>query len=203
MRGEANGPTMRPARAEDEDEAVHLLLESGGAVYPLFAGSHQAALRILRAAFRRPGNTASREVVTVAELDGRVAGVVAAFPVLEGAPRARSYLRTALTRMPPWRWPRAWRIFGALRPTPPPQALYVDAVATSAAFRRRGVASALLESAEAEARERGSTHLALETEVENQAARSLYRSHGFEESGTLPPVEPDLGEGYVCLTKAL
>ena len=203
MRTEAAPPVVRAARADDEDDAVRLLLESGGVVYPRFAGSSEAALRILRASFRRPGNTASAEIVTVAELDGEVAGVIAAFPVLEGAVRARRYLRVSLARMPLWRWPNAWRIFASLRPTPPPHALYVDAVATSGDFRRRGVASALLEAAATKAREQGCTHLALETELENSAARSLYRSAGFEETGTLPPVERGLGEGYVCLVKAL
>ena len=203
MSSQADAPVVRPATAGDEDEVVALLLESGGVVYPRFAGSSEAALRILRGGFRRPGNTASAEVVTVAELEGRVAGVVAAFPVGEGAARARRYLRLALARLPPWRWRQALRVFGALRPTPPPHALYVDAVATSADDRRRGVASALLGAATAEARERGCTHLALETEIENTGARALYRGDGFEETDTLPPVEKGLGEGYVCLVKAL
>jgi ribosomal protein S18 acetylase RimI-like enzyme len=200
---EAAPPLIRPARAEDENAATRLLLESGGAIYQRFAGSSETALCILRAGFRRPGNTASAEIVTVAEREGAVAGVIAAFPVLEGAVRARRYLRLSLARMPPWRWVRAWRLFTSLRPTPPPHALYVDAVATSSNHRRRGVASALLDAAAAEARELGCTHLALETEVENTAARSLYRAKGFEEAGRLPPVESGLGRGYVCLVKTL
>lgn len=196
-------PLLRRARADDEQEAVDLLLESGGLVYPRFAGSSETAKRILRAGYRRPGNTASAEIVTVAELDGRVAGVIAAFPVREGGQRARRYLQLAFPRIPPWRWPQAGRIFGALRPTPPPHAFYVDAVATSADFRRRGVASALLDHAAAAGRDQGCTHLALETEIENAAARALYRAAGFEETDALPPAEPDLGEGYVGLVKPL
>lgn len=200
---EPSAPILRRVRAEDEEDAVALLLESGGVVYPRFAGSRARALRILRASHRRPGNTASAEIVTVAEVDGQVAGAMAAFPVAEGTDRARRYMRIALIRIPPWRWPRAWRMVAALRPTPPPRAFYVDALATSSEFRRRGVARALLASAEAEARERGCTHLALETEVDNAAARSLYGLAGFEETGTLPAVEPGVGEGYVCLVKPL
>ncbi|CAA9503610.1 MAG: hypothetical protein AVDCRST_MAG45-1460 [uncultured Solirubrobacterales bacterium] len=203
MSAEADAPVVRPARPDDEDAVVALLLESGGVVYPRFAGSAEAALRILRGGFRRAGNTASAEIVTVAEVDGQVAGVVAAFPVGEGAARARRYLRLSLARLPPWRWVQALRIFGTLRPTPPPHAFYVDAVATSADHRRRGVASALLGAATNQARERGCTHLALETEIENAAARTLYHGDGFEEAGTLPPVAEGLGEGYVCLVKAL
>ncbi|MDQ4072131.1 MAG: hypothetical protein M3088_04545, partial [Actinomycetota bacterium] len=60
---------------------MSLLLASGGEVYPRLAGSEEAARSILTAAYRRPGNTASAEVVKIAELDGRVAGALAAFPV--------------------------------------------------------------------------------------------------------------------------
>ncbi len=198
-----NSPLVRPARPGDEQDAVELLLASGGEVYPRFAGSSEAARSLLTAAYRRSGNTASAEVVTVAELDGQVAGALAAFPVVEGAPRARRYLVLSLARLPPWRWPRALRMFQSLRPAPPSNALYVDSLATAPDFRRRGVARALLERAAAEARERGCTHVALETELENSAARALYRSAGFRETDTFPPLEPGLGEGYVCLVSDL
>ncbi|MBA3421969.1 MAG: GNAT family N-acetyltransferase, partial [Thermoleophilaceae bacterium] len=95
------------------------------------------------------------------------------------------------------------RLSNSLRPAPPPRALYVDSLATASDFRRRGVARALLESAAAHARERSCTHVALETEIENSAARALYRSAGFRETDTFPPLEPGLGEGYVCLVSDL
>lgn len=200
---DGNAPLIRPARPDDEQDAVALLVASGGQVYPRFAGSAEAARSILTAAYRWPGNTASAEVVTVAELDGRVAGALAGFPVGEGARRARRYLLISLVRLAPWRWPRALRLFHSLRPAPPPHALYVDSLATAPDFRRRGVARALIEHAVADARERGCTHVALETELENSAARALYRSAGFRETDTFPPLEPGLGEGYVCLVSDL
>jgi ribosomal protein S18 acetylase RimI-like enzyme len=196
-------PLLRPALAEDEQEAVPLLYESGGVVYPRFAGSRGAALSVLAAAYRRSGTTASAEVVTLAEVDGRVVGALVAFPVTEGARRARRYMKVALARLPPWRWRRALRIFRALRPAPPSTALYIDSLATAAGFRRAGVATALLEHAAAQAVARGCTHVTLETEVENSAARALYREAGFRETDVLPPVEPRLGEGYVCLLREL
>ena len=203
MGAQATPPLVRPAREDDEAEVVPLLFASGGALYERYAGSREAALRLLSAAFGRPGNHASCEVVWVAEREGRVAGTMAAFPVAEGARRARSFLGLSLRRLPPWRWPRAWRVFQGLRPTPPARALYVDALATAPEFRRTGVGSALLAHAVALARDHGCTHLALETELENAAARALYRSARFEETEFLPHIEPDLGEGYVALVRPL
>jgi hypothetical protein len=65
-------PRVRRSRREDEREVVPLLFASGAEIYPRFAGSPEAALAVLAAAFRRPGNTASAEVVWVAEVDGRL-----------------------------------------------------------------------------------------------------------------------------------
>jgi ribosomal protein S18 acetylase RimI-like enzyme len=63
---------------------------------------------------------------------------------------------------------------------------YVDALATAEDSRRCGVAAALLAAAREAAGAGWYTHLALETEVENAAARALYRSAGFEETTFCP-----------------
>jgi len=57
--------------------------------------------------------------------------------------------------------------------------LYVDA-----ATRRKGVARALLDAAADFAREDGAAGIALETTVDNTAARALYRSAGWQEDAT-------------------
>ncbi|HYZ70519.1 MAG TPA: hypothetical protein VE528_02570, partial [Thermoleophilaceae bacterium] len=57
-----------------------LLFASGGEIYPRFAGSPEAALRV-GDGLPGPGNTASAEVVWVAEVDGRLVGRWPAFPV--------------------------------------------------------------------------------------------------------------------------
>jgi hypothetical protein len=51
---------------------VALLFASGAEVYPRFAGSRPAGLAVLATAFQRACNTASAEVVWVAEVDGRL-----------------------------------------------------------------------------------------------------------------------------------
>ncbi len=45
--------------------------------------------------------------------------------------------------------------------------------------RGRGVGSLLLESVEADCRERGAGRIVLETELSNESARRLYRRHGY------------------------
>lgn len=195
------GLVIRPARDDDERAAVHLLYVSAQRTYDRYAGDEAGATRMLRAAYGRPGTNVSRDVVTLAELDGEVAGVLAAFPLAEAEARARTFMRLAVGRTPPWRWPRMLR--GAApeqrqRPTPP-EALYVDALATAEHARRRGIGSALLAEAERQAREGGFKHVTLQTEQDNDTAQALYRRRGFKETGR----RPSTGDmpGYVGLAK--
>ena len=121
------------------------------------------------------------------EDDGRIVGALAAFPVPEGDRRARGFLRLTLRRTPPWRWPRTLRVFrlgGELTPPAPADALYVDALATDPAHRRRGIATALLRAAEEQARAAGLNAVALDTAERNTTAQALYESFGMERSGS-------------------
>jgi ribosomal protein S18 acetylase RimI-like enzyme len=159
-------------------------------MYDIYAGGAGRALRILRDAYAREGNSASREVVWVAELDGQVAGALSAFPVAEGDHRASRFLRVTLTRTPPWKWPATLRIFhtGAdLTPVPPPGSFYIDALATDARFRRRGVARALLEEASRLATAGGMRAVALDTAANNVGAQALYESAGYTVTERRPP----------------
>jgi GNAT superfamily N-acetyltransferase len=179
-------PVIRPARDDEADAVAELLYETAGGMYDLFAGTRERAARILRAAYVREGNSASHEVVSLADVDGRIAGAIAAFPVAEGDARARAFLRLSLARTPPWRWPRTLRVFrlgGRLTPPAPADALYVDALATHPDFRRHGVATAMLEAAERRARSAGLNALALDTAERNRPAQALYERFGMERSG--------------------
>lgn len=173
---------VRPARAEDEDAVVDLLYESATGMYDLYAGSRARAMRVLRAAYRGSGNSASREIVTVAEIGGRPAAAMAAFPAAAIEWRARRFLSKTFARTPPWTWPGALRVFhlgGQVSPPPPLDSFYVDALATGEPFRRRGAAWSLLEAAEARARAEGQDVLSLETALQNEPAQRLYERFGF------------------------
>ena len=173
---------MRPALRDDAKVAAGLLYESATGMYDPYAGGRRSALRVIEAAFKRGGTSASCEVVTVAEAGGRVVAAMAAFPVAEANRRASRFLRVSLRHLPPWRWPGALRVYrlgGRATPPPPPSALYVDALATDAGARRGGAAAALLAEAERLAAWRGLRFVALDTQLLNEPARALYASSGF------------------------
>jgi ribosomal protein S18 acetylase RimI-like enzyme len=182
-------PLTRPAREEDAAAAARLIYLTSPAGFKMFGGGETGGLRLLEAGFATAGTDCSCEVVTVAELDGEPAGALAAFPTSERDERQRRFVRLALRRRPPWRWPRIWlhaRHGGRHDPAPPPESLYIDSLATAERFRRRGVAAALLGEAERIARGRGLPAIALDTRDSNSGARALYERHGYEVSAEVP-----------------
>jgi ribosomal protein S18 acetylase RimI-like enzyme len=180
---------VRRAQPADDAAVVPLLYLPARDMYDIYAGGTRRAPGLIAAALARRGNLISREAVSVAMLGGKIAGVLAASPSSEAGRRNAAFLRLALRRLPPWRWPRVLRVeyTGAgLFPDPPPRSLYIDTLATGAEFRRRGVAGALLDAAAAEARARGLRALALDTTEANAPARALYERHGFLATHHLP-----------------
>src|SRR5262245_1222585 len=197
-------PMVRRATLSDEDAVAGLLHESAAAMYNRFAGGPDRALKVLRRAFREPGTNAGAEVIWVAEIDGHVAAVAAAFPVEEAVSRGGAFLRLTLRSIPPWRWPGTlWLYWMGARatPSPPGQSFYIDALATDPELRRRGAARALLRSLEDLARRRGLPAVALDTGLDNEAARALYADAGFEEVAYRPPGRGL--PGFVALVKPL
>jgi ribosomal protein S18 acetylase RimI-like enzyme len=175
--------TLAVRPATPDDPADDLLYLSAKPYYDAYAGSETRARALLAAVYHRRGHAASFEVCAVAELDGELAGVIAWFPVLEGDERARRFVSLTAPRVPPWRWPallRHLRAAGHVSPHPPPDALYVDALAVAPAFRRRGVAKAMLARAEEAASAHGLDGIALDTGLQNEPARALYEANGYK-----------------------
>ena len=198
---------MRTARPDDAADV--LLYESAAPYYAAYAGGPERARRLLRRLYPRPGHTASWEVCHVAEVDGAVVGVLAAFPSGEGDALARRFVRLTLLHSAPWRIPRLMRHLratAAVAPQPPERMLYIDALATDPAHRRRGVAQALLAEAERMAVAGGLDGVALDTGIENRAARSLYEHAGFSPSSLRPAPDERTaravgGSGFVGYVK--
>jgi ribosomal protein S18 acetylase RimI-like enzyme len=181
---------IRQARGDDAAAVARLLYLSASGMYDRFAGGKERALRLLERSFGRPGTNASAETVWVAERDGRVAGAISAFPIREGERRGRALLRLTLATAPPWHWPAAlgvYRLGSRLTPPAPPGAFYVDGLAIDPEHRRRGIARALLTAAERRARELRLPSLALDTSLDNAAARALYEGYGFESTREIQP----------------
>ena len=195
---------VRKARRDDAAAGARLLFESAPDLYRRFWGGRARALATLERAFAEPGNLASGEIAWVAEVNGRPAAAMAAFPVAEAAFRSHAYLGHTLRGTPFWRWPGVLRLYwigGRASPKPRENSLYIDALATDPQFRRRGAARALLDQAEHEARAHGLPAVSLDTTMNNQAARSLYAAAGYDEVAYRAPSRAL--PGFVALVKPL
>jgi ribosomal protein S18 acetylase RimI-like enzyme len=190
---------VRKARQDDVAAVAGLLYESSPQIYDRFAGSGDRARAILTAAFPESGNVASSEVAWVVEVDGRPAAAMTAFPIAEGPQRARAFIRLALRRVPVWRWGRTLRLYSAGTQVARDESLYIDALATAPELRRRGAARALLDEAEREARAQGLGAVTLDTTLDNDAARALYASTGYDEIAYRAPTRAL--PGFVALVK--
>lgn len=80
---------------------------------------------------------------------------------------------------------------------------YVCNVAVLPRFRRRSVASALIEAHIAKAREGGMNEISLEVRTSNAAARALYEKFGFVRLGTRPNFYTSPRENAEIYTKYL
>ena len=70
-------------------------------------------------------------------------------------------------------------LIGSIFCTPKQDALYVGRLAVRPDWRRRGVASALIEAAQAEARLRGAARMTLGARIALPGNVALFRRHGF------------------------
>jgi ribosomal protein S18 acetylase RimI-like enzyme len=179
---------VRRFRPADAAATVPILYASSGGLYDRYAGSRDLADRVLLRALERPGTAASAEVVWIAEIDGEIAGAMAAMPWRDWTRRANALLRLTLRTIPPWHWPGTLKIHtaGDRSHGPAANAFYVDSLATVERFRRRGVATALLAEAERIAADRGLAAVTLDTWADNAPARALYATRGFTEVAQTP-----------------
>lgn len=199
---------IRPARPDDP--AVALLYESAKPYYDAYAGGSKHARKMLEAVWPKRGHAASFESSRLVLAGDEIVGILAGFPVLDGDQLARQFVRLTIPRLPPWSWPRTLRHLraaGLLSPHPPADAYYVDALAVAPAWRRRGIASLLLDDASALARAKGLTGVALDTGLHNDGARALYQACGFREREVRRAPTPRVaraigGPGFVAYFRA-
>jgi ribosomal protein S18 acetylase RimI-like enzyme len=150
-------PNVVVRAARPDDHAAGLVFEAAPEAYTAVAGSESRARAAIEQLWRMPGHSASFEHALVAELDGRLVGVMIGFPV-----RDRYRLHVALLR-------KGLRFVGARRTplllaalphliaaTPrPPRRAYVGTIVVARHARRRDIGSTLGYHAELLAQQRG------------------------------------------------
>jgi GNAT superfamily N-acetyltransferase len=188
---------VRPARPDDR--AAGLVFDAAPQAYAAVAGSEQRARAAIEELWRMPGHSASFEHAIVAELDGRLAGVLIGFPARDRYRLHFNLLRSGFRHVAPRRWPL---LIGALpqliaaTPRPPRRAYYVGTIAIARHARRRNVASTLGYHAEMLAQQHGFPVIVAHTGSRHGPARRALERYG------LTPVK-DRSWGYVLYAKSV
>jgi ribosomal protein S18 acetylase RimI-like enzyme len=176
----APGVVVRPARPQDE--AAELVFAAAARAYSSAAGSQERARAIVAELWPQPGHSASFEHALVAELDGRLAGVMIGFPARDRYRLHRSLLVRALPRVDARR--RLWLAVALpalilATPRPPRDAYYVGTIGVAWHSRRRGVGSTLGYHAERVAAERGFRVVVAHTGSRHLPARRALERYGL------------------------
>ena len=175
----APGVVVRPARPEDP--AAGLVFDAARSAYSSAAGSEQRARAILERLWPLPGHSASYEHALVAELDGRLVGVLIGFPARDRHRLHFALVRKGLRHASVRRWPLlalALPQLVAATPRPPRRAYYVATIAVAGPARRHGVASTLAHHAELLAARRGFPLIAAHTGSRHLPARHALERYG-------------------------
>jgi ribosomal protein S18 acetylase RimI-like enzyme len=185
--------------ARPDDHAADLVFEAAPQAYTAVAGSEARARTAIEQLWRMPGHSASFEHAIVAELDGRLAGVLIGFAARDRYRLHAALLRKGLGFVDARRRPlllAALPQLIAATPRPPRHAYYVGTIAVARHARRRDVASTLGYHAELLARQRGFPVIVAHTGSSHQPARMALERYG------LTPVK-DRSWGYVLYAKSV
>jgi ribosomal protein S18 acetylase RimI-like enzyme len=175
--------TLRPARPWDVDAAVPLIYSSGPAAFE-YVFTHAArgsATEFLHRAFTVRGGEFGYGNHTVAEIDGEVVGVGAAF---SGAGLLASTITTGFAMIrfyhsgsvgPVGRGLRVERLFAP----PAKDTQYIAHLGVAPEVRGHGVGTALVALFLVEGHRAGKARAALDVSVENPDAERLYERLGF------------------------
>jgi ribosomal protein S18 acetylase RimI-like enzyme len=172
--------TIRKATPGDTNRIADIIAREPGQEATGLTGSAELAREFGMALVRLPNSPQGWERTVVAELDGCVAGIIQAgdFPDFQVTPRLvylaiRVFGPVKIMRLLPRLQAR-----GRVQPKRPAGAYHIAEVDVDPSLRNRGIGSALLDYAEAEARRGGYALMSLTTTTINPARR-LYERHGF------------------------
>lgn len=201
---------FRPAQPEDAKVASRLLFETfpQKATYIIGLGDAERAKRILRELFQKPGHRLSFSVTKVVIYEGRIVGLLTAFPgrrlgrldrKLDLLVISRYSLRGKLAV-----FSRGWPLVFIKEATR--KEYFLSNLVVRKRFRGRRIGEIMLSHIEEEARKAGAQRTALMVAIENARARRFYENHGYKtaaihlESNARVPY---LGAGYHRMVKEL
>jgi len=179
---------VRRATPLDADDAAELILEAPGGLNTILP-TRAIALRVARSAFLAEGSALGFRRTVIAEVEGRVTGIMIRFPGQEW-PRLRVRTGLAMLRGAGFRYGltlvRRGRVEERGMVPIPIDCVYLMSLAVSPAQRSHGIGAEFLGRARWEARSRGFRSVALDVGSTNHGAVRFYQREGFTVVGRTP-----------------
>jgi ribosomal protein S18 acetylase RimI-like enzyme len=204
------GLTIRPAKAADREAVCQLIyLTMGSEADWLFNYWKESnTLEVIGSLFLQPGNRASYCVSHVAEKDGRVAGLLVAYP---GRILSSLDLHTAWHIFRTYGLIAAFQLvfrqpaYGSIKETEKDE-FYISNLGVFPAYQGMGIGTGLMGFAESLAREDRLYKCSLLVSFGHANARRLYENLGYAVTQTYPCKHPEIAEGsggYLRMVKNL
>jgi ribosomal protein S18 acetylase RimI-like enzyme len=178
---------LRKPYDNESDECARLLYISGPHIYSYsFVEREPKIYEMFELLYKKPGTMYSKENAVVEEENGKIRGVILAYPASDMEKLARKMIR--YTR-------EMFMISGLINfirmlfrlglnkylPVTENDGFYISNLAVFARYRGQGIAVKLLEKAEEMAKEKGLDKLSLVVETDNHHAIRVYKKFGFQE----------------------
>jgi ribosomal protein S18 acetylase RimI-like enzyme len=178
-------PRLRKPYDDDASDCARLLYISAPDVFSYSLTENQSKLHeLLRLFVTIPGNMHSRENIIVEEEDGRIRGMILAYPARDMKRLARNTAKCfrEMIRIAGFR--DVLRMILRLPinrylPVTEDDGLFVANLAVFEEYRGKGVAVRLLQRAQATAAGKGLRKLTLVVETDNSRAKRVYEKFGF------------------------
>lgn len=178
---------LRTPYDHEAGDCARLLFISAPSVYSYSLTEDQPKLHeLLRLFFRTPGNMHSKENMIVEEEDGKIRGVVLAYPARDMKRLARNTAKCFREMISIAGFRDVVRMILRLPinrylPMTEEDGLFVANLAVFEEHRGKGVAVRLMQRAQEIAVEKGLDKLTLVVEIDNSRARRVYEKFGFRE----------------------
>ena len=178
---------LRKPYDNEADGCARLLYISGPDLYSyIFVAREPKIYEIIKLLYETPGNPYSRDNIIVEEEDGRIRGLILAYPASDMNKLGRQLLKYIIGMI------AIGGIFNFLKmmfrlklntyfPGTENDELFISNLAVFEDYRGRGIAVKLLDQAKKMALEKGLNKLSLYVEIDNSRAKSVYEKFGFQE----------------------
>lgn len=179
---------IRGAKPEDAEKAAELISMAWDELACIFAGSKdkEEVNKVISTFCKEKNNRFSYEYIDVAEKDGKIAGLVLAFPA-----EKEMKLNIPIIKKLPYMYKR--KISNYKEEVVPmlsseeakPGEYYIDSIAVHPNYRKKGLGKKLLMIARKRALKKGFKKVSLIVKPKNKGAIKLYKSSGYNMDGTV------------------